>query len=334
MSKELPFERKSFLACSVMMFSCAVMIVILIVSTSVAAENSCIREYQFNPVDPNRSRTVSLKIYYRLSPKPQPVILFSHGLGGSREDNSYLGRYWAAGGYISIFMQHAGSDEYVWRSVPRGERLKAMRMAANVENFIHRIRDVSFVIDTLKAWNHDQGHALHGKMDLSRIGMSGHSFGAVTTLTVAGRKFRGDRSFPEKRIRAFFAMSPNTSKRLSPKESFGHLHQPILLMTGTDDRIFINPSLDPVERLEVFNALPAGNKFQLVLKGGTHFAFSDNRRRARQRNPAHHPAIQKISLKFWNAYLKGMAGAKVWLQSMGPIRDTELGADDLWQWKD
>tara|TARA_Y100001934_G_scaffold88768_1_gene110157 strand:- start:3537 stop:4472 length:936 start_codon:yes stop_codon:yes gene_type:complete len=310
------------------------MTVLLIFSTSAAAENSGVREYQFEPVDVSRSRTVPLKIYYRPSPRPQPVILYSHGLGGSRADNGYLARHWAAGGYIAVFMQHAGSDEQVWKSAPREKRRETLFLAANVQNFLHRNRDVSFVIDTLEVWNRHQAHALNGSMDLSRIGMSGHSFGAVTTLSVAGQKFRGNRRFPEPRIHAFLAMSPSPSKQLSHEESFGHLHQPILLMTGTHDGSPVNPALMPAARLEVFKALPATDKFQLVLKGGTHFAFSDKPRYQNQRNPVHHRAIRAISLKFWEAYLGGAADAKSWLQSRAPIRETELVADDVWQWKD
>ena len=316
------------------MVSCAVLTALLIVSTSVAGENNRIREDRFDPIDASRDRTVPLKIYRRPSSEPQPVILYSHGLGGSREDNGYLGRHWAASGYIAVFMQHAGSDEKVWKSAPPEKRREALFRAANVKSFLDRNRDVSFVIDTIEAWNQHEGHALNGQMDLARIGMSGHSFGAVTTLSVAGRKFRGNRSFPEPRISAFFAMSPNPGEQLSPKDSFGHLQQPILLMTGTNDGSPVNPALRPADRLKVFNALPAGNKFQLVLNGGTHFAFSDKRRYASQRNPDHHPAIQAISLKFWDAYLRGAAEAKIWLQSMAPIRETELVADDLWQWRD
>ena len=40
-----------------------------------------------------------------------PVVLFSHGLGGSREGYGYLGSYWAAHGYVAVHLQHIGSDE-------------------------------------------------------------------------------------------------------------------------------------------------------------------------------------------------------------------------------
>ena len=105
-------------------------------------------------------------------------------------------------------------------------------------------------------------------------------------------------------------------------------------MTGTDDRSLIDPTSDPSAGLEVFNALPTGGKFELVLKDETHFAFSDSNRLVDRKNPAYHPAIQMISLKYWDAYLKNSADAKAWLKSMAPIRDTGLGADDRWQWKD
>ena len=41
---------------------------------------------------------------------PCPVIIFSHGLGGSRDGYEYLGRHWASHGYVSVHSTHIGSD--------------------------------------------------------------------------------------------------------------------------------------------------------------------------------------------------------------------------------
>ncbi len=62
--------------------------------------------------DSSRRRTVPVKIYYPAENggKTIPVILFSQGLGASRETYSYLGEYWAAHGYISVHVPHAGDD--------------------------------------------------------------------------------------------------------------------------------------------------------------------------------------------------------------------------------
>ncbi|MEM7391175.1 MAG: acetylhydrolase [Verrucomicrobiota bacterium] len=298
------------------------------------ADEKTVRSLLFEPVDETRRRTVPVKVYRSESGRSQPVILFSHGLGGSRDNNEYLGRYWAAAGYVAVFMQHRGSDNEVWKSAPAGRRFAALTAAAGARSSRQRVDDVSFVIDRLEAWNEEAGHALHGAMKLERIGMSGHSFGAATTLAVAGRNYPFNRSFPEERIDAFFAMSPNLGKGLEASKAFGHLQKPILCMTGTRDGSPIDPTLKPSARREVYTALPAGNKYQLVLDGAEHFAFGDSRGgKARRRNPLHHPAIQQISLRFWDAYLKDDPKAKTWLRSKQPLSKTGLGQADIWEWK-
>lgn len=294
-----------------------------------------VKELRFDPDDESRSRTVPVKIYLIAAEKPQPVILFSHGLGGSRENSVYLAKHWAAAGYVAVFMQHAGSDEDVWKSAPLGKRLSALKSATGAKAFLDRLSDVSFVIDQLDKWNRQKDHPLHGRIDLEHIGMSGHSFGAATTLGVAGRKYPLNRSFAEDRIDAFFAMSPQAGKNgFSSKRAFGHLTKPILCMTGTKDGSPIDPNLNPESRREVYAALPKGDKYQLVLKDAQHSAFGDSRGKARTRDPKHHPAIQKISLHFWNAYLKNGKQSKEWLQSTKPITEAGLvEGEDAWEWK-
>ena len=43
-----------------------------------------------------------------------PVVVFSHGMGGSRRGYSYLGSYWAAHGFVAMHVQHIGSDRRLW----------------------------------------------------------------------------------------------------------------------------------------------------------------------------------------------------------------------------
>lgn len=300
------------------------------------AENSnSVRELRFEPVDKDRSRTVPLKVYISDDRKPRPVILFSHGLGGSRENNGYLGKHWAAAGYVAVFMQHARSDNEVWKTARPGQRLTALKAATGATSLRNRLADVPFVINQLDKWNKEEGHTLHDRLNLKRIGMSGHSYGAVTTLGVAGRKYPFNRSFPDERIDAFLPMSPQPGKGLDPKKAFGHLAKPILCMTGTKDGSPLDPTLKPSTRREVFAALPVGDKYQLVLKNAEHSAFGDSLgRRSRGRNSKHHPAIQKISLHFWDAYLKDDTESKAWLQSTKPVTESGLNEiSDIWEWK-
>src|SRR4051812_6452841 len=134
--------------------------------------------------DKSRSREIPLRIYLPATHSPAPVVLFSHGLGGTRQGNAFCGKHWAARGYVAVFLQHPGSDDSVWRNKPIRERLAAMRHAADLENFLLRTKDVPAVLDQLQRWNHSADHPLSGRLDLASAGMSGHSFGAVTTQAV------------------------------------------------------------------------------------------------------------------------------------------------------
>jgi predicted dienelactone hydrolase len=288
---------------------------------------------RYEPVDAARDRTVPVKIYRLKSAEAKPVIVFSHGLGGSRENGVYLAEHWARSGYVAVFVQHAGSDESVWKEAERGERMAAMKQAASARSLLDRLGDVPFVLDQLELWNAESGHALHGALDLEHIGMTGHSFGAVTTQAMMGQKFPLGKSFPDPRLDAFLPMSPSTGRGLGATEAFAHINAPVLCMTGTEDTSVITPDMTAESRREVYAALPAGDKYELVFEGGTHSAFSDTALFNEKQIEHHHGAIQVISTRFWDAYLKGDATAKAWLQSEKPRSEAMLIAKDVWEWK-
>ncbi len=306
---------------------------LLTVATLRSEESSLPAPLRFEPVDSSRQRTVPVKIYLPVSSTARPVVIFSHGLGGSRENSAYLGEYWAKRGYVSVFVQHAGSDEAVWKSTERGGRMEALKSAISVANAVARYEDIPFVIDRLEEWNASGSHALKGRLDLDHLGLCGHSFGAVTTQALMGQRFVVNRSFHDPRIDAFFAMSPSTSKGISPEQAFGHITAPVLCMTGTEDTSPVTPETTAESRLEVYSGLPVGDKYQLVFEGAGHFAFSDTGRFDEQRKAHHHPAIQEISTRFWDAYLNNDAKAKAWLQSVNPRTDCKLIEKDRWEWK-
>jgi len=284
--------------------------------------------------DTSRERKIPVLIYLPAQESPAPVVLFSHGLGGSRHGSSYLGQHWAARGYLAVFVQHPGSDASVWRDKPVRERREALQQAASLRNFLLRIRDISVVLDQLEVWNAAGGHPLRGRADLSRIGMSGHSFGAVTTQAVSGQRTRrGKAPFTDPRIRAAIAFSPSSPHRGGDaRQAFGKVSIPWMLMTGTKDVAPIGGA-DLKSRLAVFPALPPGGKYELVLSGAEHSAFTDRALPGdtEKRNPNHHRAILALSTAFWDAWLREDAAARAWLDGDGPR--SVLEKDDRWQKK-
>ena len=272
----------------------------------------------FTVKDSSRNRDIPLRVYRTKSSVPQPVVFFSHGLGGSREGCSYLGKHWSSRGYIAVFLQHAGSDEGVWKDQPLRRRMAAMQAAASNDNFALRTGDVGAVIDQLSQWNDSADHTLYQSMDLQHLGMSGHSFGAVTTQAVSGQSFGlfGKR-FTDSRIKAAIAFSPSSPRVGSAKTAFAKVDIPWLLMTGTNDTSPIgNQTVE--SRLNVFpNLNPEMERYQLVLDKAEHSAFSDRALPGEngKRNPNHHKAILAITTAFWDAYLKTDPAAKTWLKT-------------------
>lgn len=174
-------------------------------------------------IDDARARSLPIRLYLPGTPAgPQPVLLFSHGLGGSRENNAYLGQHWARRGYIVVVVQHPGSD-----AAP-GQGRAALAEAASARSFIDRVRDVPVVLDQLAKWHAAPGDALAGRLDLAHVGMSGHSFGGVTAQAVSGQRFLGSARFTDPRIDAAVALSPSAPRRGSAAAAFGAVTLPWL----------------------------------------------------------------------------------------------------------
>ena len=284
--------------------------------------------------DDSRHREIPIRVYLPNVDSPAPVILFSPGLGGSREMYIYLGKHWSARGYVCVVLQHPGSDDSVWKDKAPLQRLLALKKAVSVNNFLLRAEDVSVVIDKLEEWNKNSQNSLYNKMDLNKIGMAGHSFGAVTTQAVSGEVFQnGKISFNDKRIKAAIAMSPSeASKGNKPETAFGKVNIPWMLMTGSKDVAPVG-NQTAESRLQVFPFLPAGDKYELVLFNAEHSAFTDRTLPGdkQQRNPNHHKVILALSTAFWDTYLKGDNLAKEWLAGSGP--SSILEKDDQWKMK-
>jgi dienelactone hydrolase len=277
------------------------------------------------------TREVPIRVDLPVAKAPAPVVFFSHGLGGSRDGNHFLGNHWAGRGYIAVFLQHPGSDTSVWQNIPLRERMNAMRDAASAKNLALRCEDVHTTLDQLEKWNRTEGHPLFGRLDLTHVGMSGHSFGAHTTQAVAGQRFLLGKGFVDDRIDAAIAFSPSSPASGSKPQAFGSVAVPWMLMTGTKDVAAIGGQ-SVESRLEVYPNLPKSiDKFELVLKDAEHSAFTEGRAAGdkAKRNPNHHRAILALSTAFWDAYVKCDAAAKEWLGGDAP--STVLEDGDRWQ---
>ncbi len=116
---------------------------------------------------------------------PYPLIVFSHGSGGIRFQSAFYTEHLASHGFVVIAPDHPGNtvlDAFFSRGVSE---------EAIITNFALRPLDVLRVIDYAETLNAADG-ALTGLIDLSTIGVSGHSFGGYTALSVGGAQLNLD----------------------------------------------------------------------------------------------------------------------------------------------
>jgi predicted dienelactone hydrolase len=270
--------------------------------------------------DAARDRTIPVRIYYPAQGAgPFPVIVFSHGLGGSRDGYRYLGERWASRGYVSVHPQHPGSDKELLKSAH--PYLSMTLAAADPKNALDRPKDITFVIDRLAKLNGEAGSPLRGKLDLDRIGVGGHSFGAYTALASAGRVLQPPLVSPidlsDKRIKACVALSAPVKSKERDCPGYASFKAPCLHMTGTKDDSPIGKTPAALRRVP-YDCISGADQYLVTFEGGDHMVFSGRfTQRPRPDDELFQGLVLVATTAFWDAYLKGDPAAKAYLSGRG-----------------
>lgn len=182
---------------------------------------------------------------------PFPLIIFSHGQAAIRWQSTYYTVLLASHGYVVVSTDHEGGT--LW-DVVRGQ---LQNVAVGVET---RPGDVIYLLNRMARLKEDD--PLFGLLDLERIGVTGHSFGALTSLRVAAM---------DKRVKAIVPQAPTDANI-----AWLGLPQPVVLgipvhiQAAHEDRTLewdsnIVPTLEVVQ----------DPLWLLDLVKGGHFTFSD-----------------------------------------------------------
>jgi len=283
--------------------------------------------------DPARDRTVPYKLYLPATTGPAPVVIFSHGLGGSREAATFLLQFLAEHGFAVLALQHPGSDSALLAGATDPDRaIDQLRVAVgDPRAAVARFGDIPFAIDQLTAAN--ASGPLAGRFDLSRIGMSGHSYGALTTLVSVGQKLQGPRPdlFREPRIKAAIVYSPNAPRNQDAATVLADIRTPMLHFTGTADSTPFDLEATPEGRQVPFRTITGSDQYLIVFEGGDHMIYSGRVQsggamtEAQQRQTE---AIERETLAFWRAYLLGDPAALTELCGL-PGRIALIGAAEV-----
>lgn len=291
--------------------------------------------------DTARKRDVPVRVRWPQSDRQNaalPVVLFSHGLGGTRDGGTVWGEAWAAAGFVVVHIQHPGSDlAAVSRTATSFSDKAGLRAAAGAAQLFARLQDVGFVLSQISL-RHEAQLGRWATVRPSAVGMSGHSFGAHTTLGMAGQRYPGFEGISEQRLASFIAFSPTVPSVGDAQQAFGRLSRPVLTLTGTRDEDVLGNGATPDKRIAVFPALPPGGKAQLVLQDADHMTFGGQIGRAaeivpresvtRDQQARDHALVAAITTDWWRATLFDDAAAQARL-----IAPVGLGPGDRWQQK-
>jgi len=257
--------------------------------------------------DAARGRAVPARLYWPGGAGPRALVVFSHGIGGSRAGYSYLGQHFAQQGIASLHVQHVGSDRSLWAGNPL-TLVARLHGAARESEAVHRARDLSFALDRLLAGPHG------ALVDRERIVAAGHSYGANTAMLAAGaRVVRDGRSIElrDGRIKAVLLLSsPPFYGERDLAAVLRDVRVPSLHVTTTDDVIRIPGYDSPAsDRIAVFDAIGSPRKALAVFAGGSHSVFTDRAGTGGvSLNPRIKAATRELAVAFVRSVLDGGDG--------------------------
>jgi predicted dienelactone hydrolase len=276
-------------------------------------------------------RRLPIKVHLPDATGPFPVVVLSHGAGGNWDANHAQARHLASHGYAVLALEHPGSNTDVMR--------KGMRFVANLQamtrdaaEVLGRPADVRFALDQAERWNREHAQ-LVGRLDLSRVGMMGHSYGAYTTLVACGARPALDWLVPavppgrglgpdlgDPRIKACVALSPQgPGEPFFLETSYATIDRPVLGISGTRDT---QQGAAPEHRRRYFELVRPGDKVFVWIANADHLAFSDASGSARVGLPSRsradvQPIVRAATLLFFEQHLRGHAEAGARLSEPG-----------------
>ena len=139
-----------------------------------------------NPItlkDKSRNKDLHLKVSFPKSDGVFPIIVWSHGMYGSKNSYTPLVNHWTSHGYVVIQPTHSDSISLMSAEERRSTLKNPKR--DKVQDWESRPKDIKFVLDSLDEIA-KASPELAKRMNRKVIGVGGHSFGAFTTQLVAG----------------------------------------------------------------------------------------------------------------------------------------------------
>ncbi len=203
--------------------------------------------------------------------RPFPVIIFSHGSNNNAIDYVYTLEALASFGFIVAAPDHLNdtqddvridfiNSEARFTLISCFDGLPSPCARPGVpKSMTDRVHDISAILDALPTW-------FKNRVDLSRVGVMGHSRGTVTALAAAGGSTRWG-FLAEPRVKAIMGLAIGV-----PAITFGanvrDVTVPALLVAGS-----LDTNSPPAVSQDAFNMLASTEKEIVLIENAKHRHF-------------------------------------------------------------
>ena len=266
--------------------------------------------------DPKTKRRLKLRARLPEGSGKVGLIIYSPGLGSGVSNGAAWCEAWRRAGFIVVTLAHPVTDDSIW-TVASGKTFKTnINEAIAGPQYGLRVADCRFAIDYCL-----EKAVFASRIDAERIGLAGHSFGALTAQSIAGQAGAGQ-SLRDTRVRAVIALSP-TAISAERAQSLKGIDIPFFCVTGTHDQYVtfkkgaeaVRLGVSLAQRELVFDYLPAGQKIQLKIDLADHMSFAGEPVDAQgfsrdvsvtdKANAKIWDCVSAITSLFWQFYLDG-----------------------------
>lgn len=270
--------------------------------------------------DEERRKDIECRVHSPDTGDKLPLIVFSHGFGADKTAFATISQHVAEHGYVIVHPSHA--DGFGRSGSKQGAGgIGAVRSGGGLAGLLNdpakiegRVADVATVMDSIEQLC-TKVPALKGRIDTTRIGVGGHSYGAYTSMLIGG--VTADiggvkaRSFADKRVLCILPISAQgTGQQGLTKSSWENLKLPMMTMTGSRDQGAGGQG--PDWKKEPFKFSLPGDKYLVFIEGANHVSFGGG---LGGRGSSTTDIVKAATLAFWDAYLKNDEKAKAAMKS-------------------
>jgi predicted dienelactone hydrolase len=219
---------------------------------------------------------------------PFPVLLFNHGWGGRRTQDTFLTEELASHGYVVAAIDHTYNAGRV--ALP-GDRIvdstngydpidASKHTAVEIKNTWNKelrrwVDDEVFVLNALQNENADSKSFWHGRLNTDRAGALGHSFGGAAAIQICSVDRRIQSAvnmdgwtFGDIQHRAF-----NQPTMFLYEESNHSRRQDLRSATAESQTLY---ELDTIDEKEVDGSLKQYGGYKLYVSNTSHMDFTDH----------------------------------------------------------